>query len=56
MAATNRSAPGGVKDHAAVDVRQIELIIKTAVLRAVQAAMPEVEAVLRETYPEIPEE
>jgi hypothetical protein len=40
----------GVKDRAAVDARQIELILKTAMWKAIQTAMPEIEDVLRETY------
>ena len=44
----------GVKDRTAVDMRQIELILKTEMWKAIQAAMPQIKAVLRETYSEIP--
>ena len=43
---------GGVVDRTAVDTRQIELVMKTEVLKAIQAAMPQVEAILRDTYDE----
>jgi hypothetical protein len=49
------TASCGVKDHTAADMRQVELILKTEVWKAIQSAMPQIEAVLRETYPEIPE-
>jgi hypothetical protein len=45
---------GGVKDRTAVDLTQIELILNTSFKEALARAVPQIEAVLRESYPEIP--
>jgi hypothetical protein len=44
----------GVKDRTAADLKQIELIIRTELHEAHARIMPQIEAVLRDTYPEIP--
>jgi hypothetical protein len=37
--------------RAALDLKQIELIIRIEMLEALQRALPQIEAVLREAYP-----
>jgi hypothetical protein len=37
-----------VKDRIALDLKQIELVIKIEMLKALQQALPQIEAVLRE--------
>lgn len=44
----------GVNDRAAVDARQIVLIIRNEWQEALARMLPQIEEVLRETYPEIP--
>jgi hypothetical protein len=43
----------GVQDRAAVDLNQIDLIIRTELDHARKRVLDQIEAVLRETYPEI---
>jgi hypothetical protein len=47
---------GGVMDRAALDLKQIELIIRIEMLEALQRALPQIAAVLREAYPNTDEE
>jgi hypothetical protein len=51
------SISGGVKDRVALDLKAIELSLRIAALESVQRVMPQIEAVLREAYPdkEIPD-
>jgi hypothetical protein len=41
-----------VQDHIAVDLNQIELVIRIEMLEALQRVMSQIEAVLREIYPD----
>jgi hypothetical protein len=43
----------GVQDRTTVDVTQIRLILRTELNRALERALHQIEAVLREPYPEI---
>jgi hypothetical protein len=56
--ATERSGPivqcCGLKDRTPVDLKQIDLIIQTEQQEARARMMAQIEAVLRDTYPEIP--
>jgi hypothetical protein len=45
----------GVQDSSAVDLSQIKLIINTEMQAALSRMLPQIEAVLRESYPEIPD-
>ena len=44
-----------MKDRIALDLRQIELVIRIEMLKALQQALPQIEAVLREIYPDTDE-
>jgi len=50
MPSRSITAPCGVKDRIAAAMRQVELALKIAIFKAIQDAMPEIEAVIRETY------
>jgi hypothetical protein len=41
-----------VKDPITLDLNQIELVIRIEMLEALQRVMPQIEAVLREAYPD----
>jgi hypothetical protein len=43
----------GVQDRTAVDLNQIDLIIRTELDRARKGILDQIDAVLREPYPEI---
>ena len=43
------------KDRIALDLKQIELVIRIEMLKALQQALPQIEKVLREIYPDTDE-
>jgi hypothetical protein len=45
------NASGGVQDRTTVDLIQVKLIIRTELQAAYERMVPQIEAVLRETYP-----
>ena len=49
-------ARGGVHDRTTVDLVQIRLIVRTEMLAACERMLPQIEAVLNESYPTPPEE
>jgi hypothetical protein len=49
-----RQSTPGVRDRTAVDLAAIQLIIRTELEKARERMLPQIEAVLRETYSEIP--
>ena len=44
-----------MKDRIALDLKQIELVIRIELLKALQQALPQIEKVLREIYPDTDE-
>jgi hypothetical protein len=41
-----------MKDRISLDLKQIELVVRIELLKALQQALPQIEAVLREIYPD----
>jgi hypothetical protein len=46
---------GGVRDRTAVDLTQIGLVLRIELTEDIARALEQIETILRETYPEIPE-
>jgi hypothetical protein len=46
------SGEGGVRDRTAADLAQIKLILRIEIDRACKRALDQIEAVLREAYPD----
>jgi hypothetical protein len=44
-----------MKDRIALDLKQIELVIRIELLKALQQALPQIETVLRKIYPDTDE-
>jgi hypothetical protein len=53
--AASRKSGAGVKDRAAADLASIELILRTVLSHALDQVLEQIERVLREEYPEVPE-